>query len=206
MLKIVALISGGGSILEALLKACDDPNYPAEIVAVGSDTDAPGLDYAVARNIPTFIVRPEGFSSRKLWGKELLRVIRSHNVGVAKDKSLILSAGLMRILPKEFVDETSPNLINTHPALLPNFPGAHAVADAVAAGVKETGVTVHIIDAGIDTGPILKQATVAILDGENEHELHERIKQVERPLLVEVVRAIATGEISLESATNTKGE
>ncbi|MBN9612026.1 MAG: phosphoribosylglycinamide formyltransferase, partial [Actinobacteria bacterium] len=110
---------------------------------------------------------------------------------------LVVSAGLMRILPAGFVREFSPRLINTHPALLPLYPGAHAVRDAHAAGAVETGVTVHVIDEGVDTAPVLRQQGVAILPGETEDQLHERIKQVERPLLVEPVRAIAAGELKL---------
>ena len=103
----------------------------------------------------------------------------------------------MRVLPAGFVREFSPKLINTHPALLPLYPGAHAVRDALAAGATETGVTVHIIDEGVDTGPVLRQRSVQIRDGETEDELHERIKRIERPLLVETVRDIADGELNL---------
>lgn len=191
MLKVVVLISGGGSNLKALLDAATDSAYPARIVAVGSDTDALGLDYARAAGIPTFVVRPRDFDTRDAWGEAFAAEIRQHTPG------LVVSAGLMRVLPSEFVREFSPRLINTHPALLPLFPGAHAVRDALAAGATETGVTVHIIDEGVDTGPVLRQKSVAILAGESEAELHERIKHIERPLLVEAVRDIARGELPL---------
>lgn len=108
----------------------------------------------------------------------------------------------MRILPEPVVRALSPNLINTHPALLPAFPGAHAVRDALAAGVKQTGVTVHIIDEGVDTGPIIRQRAIDLEPGDTETSLHERIKVVERSLLVEVVRDIASQAIDLKEMTN----
>lgn len=194
MLKVVVLISGGGSNLKALLDAAAEPTYPAKVVAVGSDTDAAGLEYARAAGIDTFMVRPRDFENRDAWGEAFAAEIRTF----APD--LVVSAGLMRVLPGDFVREFSPRLINTHPALLPLFPGAHAVRDALAAGATETGVTVHIIDEGVDTGPVLRQRAVSILAEESEDELHERIKQIERPLLVDTVRDIATGALPLTPA------
>ena len=194
MLKVVVLISGGGSNLKALLDAAAEPTYPAKVVAVGSDTDAAGLEYARAAGIDTFVVRPRDFENRDAWGEAFAAEIRTF----APD--LVVSAGLMRVLPGGFVSEFSPRLINTHPALLPLFPGAHAVRDALAAGATETGVTVHIIDEGVDTGPVLRQRAVSILAEESEDELHERIKQIERPLLVDTVRDIATGALPLTPA------
>lgn len=191
MLKLAVLISGGGSNLKALIDATNEPGFPAQIVWVGADTDASGLAHAEAAGIPSGIVRPSDYGSRAAWGDALAAEIREYDV------DLVVSAGLMRILPAGFVSEFSPALINTHPALLPLFPGAHAVRDALAAGARETGVTVHIIDEGVDTGPVLRQATVSIADGEPEAELHERIKQQERPLLVATVRDIADGRIDL---------
>lgn len=191
MLKIVVLISGGGSNLKALLDACNDDGFPARIVAVGSDTNASGLEHAQKQNVPTFIVEPRDHPNRDAWGEALLKSVQEH----APD--LVVSAGLMRILPPRFVAALSPHLINTHPALLPLFPGAHAVRDALAAGAEETGVTVHIIDAGVDTGPVIRQASIFVRPGESEAELHERIKEIERPLLVETVREIALGTIQL---------
>lgn len=196
MFTIVVLISGGGSNLKALLEASDTGREPFRIVAVGSDTDAPGLAHAVTRGIPTFTVRPRDFENREAWGHALLTQIQAHT------PDLVVSAGLMRILPASFVTALSPHLINTHPALLPLYPGAHAVRDALAAGATETGVTVHVIDAGVDTGPVIRQASVSVRAGETEEELHERIKAVERPLLLETVRDIATGAIVLEDVTH----
>ena len=190
----MVLISGGGSNLKALLDAAAEPTYPAKVVAVGSDTDAAGLEYARAAGIDTFMVRPRDFENRDAWGEAFAAEIRTF----APD--LVVSAGLMRVLPGGFVREFSPRLINTHPALLPLFPGAHAVRDALAAGATETGVTVHIIDEGVDTGPVLRQRAVSILAEESEDELHERIKQIERPLLVDTVRDIATGALPLTPA------
>ncbi|MEB4614229.1 phosphoribosylglycinamide formyltransferase [Leucobacter sp. M11] len=192
MLRIVVLISGGGSNLLALLEATATPGFPAEIVAVGSDTDAAGLAYARERGIPHFTVRPADFADRPAWGEALLAEIGAHT------PDLVVSAGLMRILPPNVVSALSPHLINTHPALLPLYPGAHAVRDALAAGATRTGVTVHVIDAGVDTGPTIRQAAVDVRPGESEAELHERIKTLERPLLVDVVRDIATQKIILE--------
>lgn len=197
MLKLAVLISGGGSNLKALIDATEQPGFPARIVCVGADTEAPGLAHATAAGIPTFVVRPRDYGSREEWGQVLAAAIQEHGVGTGPEPGLVVSAGLMRILPGGFVREFSPNLINTHPALLPLFPGAHAVRDALAAGATETGVTVHIIDEGVDTGPVLRQKSVAILAGESEAELHERIKHIERPLLVEAVRDIARGELPL---------
>jgi len=197
VLKIAVLISGGGSNLKALLDAAAEPGFPARIVVVGSDTEASGLAHAQAAGVPTFVVRPSDYRSREEWGQVLAAALQEHGVGTGPDPGLVVSAGLMRILPAGFVRLFSPRLINTHPALLPLFPGAHAVRDALAAGAAETGVTVHVIDEGIDTGPVLRQARVTILPSESEEELHERIKEIERPLLVETVREIAEGALVL---------
>ena len=197
MLKVAVLISGGGSNLRTLLEACADPAFPARIACVGSDTDAPGLAHATAAGVPTFVVRPGDYHSREEWGEALAAAIQEHGVGTDPQPGLVVSAGLMRILPPGFVRAFSPRLINTHPALLPKFPGAHAVRDALAAGASETGVTVHVIDEGVDTGSVLRQAALAVGDGETEVELHERIKQLEHPLLVQTVRDIALGELAL---------
>ena len=200
MLKIAVLISGGGSNLKALIDATADPEFPARIVCVGSDTEAAGLDHARAAGIPTFVVRPRDSGTREEWGQVLAAAIQEHGVGSGPDAGLVVSAGLMRILPPGFVREFSPRLINTHPALLPAFPGAHAVRDALAAGAERTGVTVHVIDEGVDTGPVLRQAAVEVQPGETEDELHERIKELERPLLVQTVRDIALGQLTLPRA------
>lgn len=191
------MISGGGSNLNALLDAAASEDYPAKVVAVGSDTDATGFAHARAAGVPTFTVRPSDHATREAWGEALAAEIREHLDTPVEAQWLVVSAGLMRVLPEAFVREFSPRLINTHPSLLPSFPGAHAVRDALAAGAAETGVTVHVIDEGVDTGPVLHQRAVDIRPGESEAELHERIKRVERPLLVDTVRDIANGELDL---------
>ena len=150
--------------------------------------------------MPTFVVKPRDFASRAEWGAAMSDRIRSYGLDPSRD--LVVSAGLMRILPKDFVHEYSPRLINTHPALLPSFPGAHAVRDALAAGARTTGVSVHIVDEGVDTGPVLRQATVAVQPDDTEVSLHERIKELERPLLVQTVHDIASGTLNLSRETS----
>ena len=196
MLSIVVLISGSGSNLRALLEACDNPLFPAKILAVGSDKAAEGLSHAEEYGVPTFVVEPELFDSRENWSEVLLRNVQYHN------PDLVVLAGFMKVLPAGFVSALSPNLINMHPSLLPAFPGAHAVRDAIAAGASTTGATVHIVDAGVDTGPVLAQREVAVVAGVSEPELHEQIKAVERALIVEVVSEIAEGKLNLAERAN----
>ena len=191
MLKAVVLISGGGSNLKALLEATQDAQYPLQIVAIGADNDASGLAHADEYAIPSFVVSPGNFANRDAWAAELLARINDF----APD--IIILAGFMRILPASFVRAVSPRMINTHPSLLPLFPGAHGVRDAMMAGATETGVTIHIVDEGVDTGPHLAQAKVQILPEDTEDSLHERIKVEERRLLVQVVADIANGKIRL---------
>jgi phosphoribosylglycinamide formyltransferase-1 len=193
VLNLVVLISGAGSNLRALLEA---QGRAFRVAAVGADRDAAGLEHAHEYNVPTFVVDPGDFSSRKLWANAL-----GDKISATTDNPLIVSAGFMRILPEQFVRRFSPRLVNTHPALLPKFPGAHAVRDALAQQATETGVTVHIVDEGVDTGPVIRQERVPILPHDTERELHERIKEREHPLLVRTVNEIARGEIDLESLT-----
>ena len=196
MLSIVVLISGSGSNLRALLEACDNPLFPAKILAVGSDKAAEGLSHAEEYGVPTFVVEPELFDSREKWSEVLLRNVQYHN------PDLVVLAGFMKVLPARFVSALSPNLINMHPSLLPAFPGAHAVRDAIAAGASVTGATVHIVDAGVDTGPVLAQREVAVATGISESDLHEQIKTIERALIVEVVSEIAEGKLNLAERAN----
>lgn len=191
MLTIVALVSGGGSNLRALLEACDNPLFPARVRAVGSDRPALALEHAEQFSVPTFVLEPEKFSSKEQWADLLLRSIEFHK------PDLIVLAGFMRILPRPVVDALSPRIINIHPSLLPAFPGAHAVADALAAGATVTGATVHIVDNGVDTGPIIRQTEVPIPAGVSETQLHDLIREVEKKQLVEVVRDIAEGRVKL---------
>ena len=193
MLSVVVLISGSGSNLRALLEAAGDPRFPVRILAVGSDQAATGLEHAELFGIPTFLVSPSSFSNSSEWSAMLLNNIQFWN------PDLVVLAGFMKILPPEFVAALSPNLINTHPSLLPKYPGAHAVRDALADGATVTGVTIHVVDEGVDTGPQIAQAEVAVLPDETEHELHERIKVVERELLIKTVADIAKGRIDLKT-------
>jgi phosphoribosylglycinamide formyltransferase-1 len=193
VIGVVVLISGSGSNLRALLDATLDPTFPMRVLAVGADNPCDGLEHAELFGIPTFVVSPTNFESREAWAEMLLENVNYF------EPDLTVLAGFMRVLPANFVQALSPRLINTHPSLLPNFPGAHAVRDALAAGSTETGVTIHIVDEGVDTGPQLAQERLAILADETEHELHDRIKEIERKLLVGVVRDIADGRIQLDT-------
>lgn len=192
MLSVVVLISGSGSNLLALLKAAENPLYPVKVVAVGSDKDAPGLEHAELFEVDTFIVEPSRFQDKELWAKTLLSNVLHHQ------PDLVVLAGFMKILPESFVKALEGKLINTHPSLLPDFKGAHAVRDALQAGAKKTGVTIHYVDAGVDTGPIIVQQELSIHEGESESELHERIKVIERALLVETIEKLALAKSAKE--------
>ncbi|GAA2987752.1 phosphoribosylglycinamide formyltransferase-1 [Microbacterium terrae] len=194
MLTVAVLISGAGSNMRALLDAAADPDYPAQIIVVGADREADGFAHAEEYGIPSFMVPFAQFDSREAWGEEL-----GAQLAVWQPDLIVLS-GLMRLLPAALVDQWAPRMINTHPAYLPEFPGAHGVRDALAADVSQTGASVIIVDNGVDSGPILAQERVPVLPGDDEHSLHERIKPVERRLLIDVVRRIATGELDLETA------
>ena len=195
MLTVAVLISGTGSNLRALLDAADDPDYPARVVVVGADRQADGLEHAEAYGIPAFTVPYSAYASREDWGAELDAQLRVWN------PDLIVLSGLMRLLPAAVVDAWAPRVINTHPAFLPEFPGAHGVRDALAAGAPQTGASVIVVDNGVDSGPILAQERVPVLPDDDEHTLHERIKPVERRLLIDVVRRVATGELVLAAAS-----
>ena len=195
MLTVAVLISGTGSNLRALLDAAADPEFPARIVVVGADREADGFAHAEEYGIPTFMVPFAQFASREEWGAELATQLD------VWQPDLVVLSGLMRLLPADLVDAWSPRIINTHPAYLPEFPGAHGVRDALAADVAQTGASVIIVDNGVDSGPILAQERVPVLPGDDEHALHERIKPVERRLLIDVVRRIATGDLDLAAAS-----
>lgn len=195
MLTVAVLISGTGSNLRALLEAARHPDFPARVIVVGADREADGLAHAEEFGIPSFTVPWHEHDSREAWGEELGRQLAVWN------PDLVVLSGLMRLLPASLVAQYSPRLINTHPAFLPEFPGAHGVRDALASGADETGASVIVVDDGVDTGPILAQERVPILDGDTEHSLHERIKPVERRLLIDVVRAIADGDLALSPSS-----
>lgn len=195
MLRVVVLISGGGSNLRALLEACEHDGFPARVVAIGADRDADGLAYADEFGIPSFVVPFGAFASREEWGDELLTQVRQW------DADLVVLSGFMRLLPPRVVAALAPTLLNTHPAYLPEFPGAHAVRDALAAGATETGASVIVVDEGVDSGPIVAQRRIPVLPDDTETRLHERIKVVERELLIDAVRAVADRTIDLEALT-----
>lgn len=186
--RIVLLASGGGTLAQAVMLAVAKGTLNLEIIAVISDRKAPVLNLAREYGYATSLVEYSTFDNRDNWGRALAEEIAKLN------PDLVVSLGFMRILPALFVEQF--RIINTHPALLPLFPGAHAVRDALAAGVKETGSTVHWVDAGVDTGKVISQVSVAILSGDTEESLHERIKIEERKLIVETLTRYAeTGEI-----------
>jgi len=192
VLSLVVLISGGGSNLRSLLEACQDAEYPARVVAIGADRDADGLDLGEEFGVSTFTVPYSSFDSREAWGDELLAVIRQWS------PDLVVLSGFMRLLPARVVAALSPHLLNTHPAYLPEFPGAHGVRDALAAGVPETGASLIVVDTGVDDGPIVAQERVPVLPDDTEDSLHARIKIVERRLLVQAVLDIANGNTNLK--------
>lgn len=176
--RILVLASGSGTLLQALL---DSPAADS-IVAVGSDTaEAFALERAADAQIDAFVVSPAEYADRAAWNDALLAMLNEY----APD--LIVSAGFMRIMGPQIIEAFRGRIINTHPALLPAFPGAHGVRDALAYGVKVTGCTVHYVDEGVDTGRIIAQRAIEVLADDTEDSLHERIKQAERELLVQVV-------------------
>lgn len=183
---VVVLASGSGSLLRALIEATTAPDYPARIVAVGVDRTCAAAEHAAAAEIPCLRVALPDFADRAGWDAALTEAVAEYR------PDLVVSAGFMKLLGSVFLDRFGGRIINTHPALLPAFPGAHGVRDALEYGVRVTGSTVHLVDAGIDTGPILAQEAVQVRSDDDEATLHERIKIVERRLVVEVVAAAAT--------------
>jgi phosphoribosylglycinamide formyltransferase-1 len=180
------LVSGAGTNLQALLDACRDPAYGAEVVAVGADRDGiEGLARAERAGLPTFVHRVKDHDTREEWDATLTASCRSH------DPDLVVSAGFMKLAGSTFLDAFGGRYVNTHPALLPSFPGMHGPADALAYGVKVTGATLFVVDPGVDTGPIVAQATVPVEDDDDVDSLHERIKVAERAMLVATVGRMA---------------
>jgi phosphoribosylglycinamide formyltransferase 1 len=180
--RLMVLVSGEGTNLQALIDAADDPGYGAAIVAVGSDR--PGiraLDRASAGGIPSFIVPLKNYQTREQWDEALTKACQTYR------PDLIVLAGFMKLVGKRFLHAFGGRCVNTHPALLPSFPGTHGVRDALDHGVKVTGCTVLIVDDGVDTGPIVAQAGVPVHEDDDEKTLHERIKVAERVLLVDTV-------------------
>ena len=192
VLKLVVLISGTGSNLRALLEASEDAEFPARVVAIGAPRDCEGLGLGEEFGIPAFTVPFTAYESREAWGAALIEQVRRW------DPDLVILSGLMRLVPPSVVDAFSPGLVNTHPAYLPEFPGAHAVRDALAAGATETGASLIVVDDSVDGGPIIAQERVPVLPGDTETSLHDRIKPVERRLLIQAVLDIANSHLDLK--------
>ena len=192
-LELVVLVSGSGTLLQALL---DDPRRGThfEVVGVGADRDCTGLERAFRAGVPTFTVDVADFPTRTDWDAALSDAIERAFGDSFDDESvrtLVVSAGFMKIIGAATLG--AHDVINTHPALLPSFPGAHGVRDALAYGVKVTGTTCHFVDAGVDTGPIITQRVVEIAPDDTEDSLHERIKVQERQMLADVVTTLSAG-------------
>lgn len=185
--RVVVLVSGIGTLLQSLIDAMVDPMFPAHVVAVGADRDGvPALDRAAKAGIPTFVVRLADYQGRPAWDRALTAA------AAAYEPDLIVLAGFMRLVGPEFLARFGGRTVNTHPALLPAFPGQHPVRDALDHAVKVTGATLMFADADVDAGPIIAQVPVEIAPDDDEETLHERIKTVERALLVETVRRLVT--------------
>ncbi|HET9777663.1 MAG TPA: phosphoribosylglycinamide formyltransferase [Propionibacteriaceae bacterium] len=185
--RLVVLVSGTGTLLQALIDACADPEYGAEIVAVGSDRPGiQGLQRARRAKIPTFLESLQDHASRAEWDRALTEDVAAYQ------PDLVISAGFMKLVGPEFLARFEGRMINTHPTLLPSFPGTHGPRDALAYGVKVTGATVFLVDAGIDSGVILDQRAVPVADDDTVETLHERIKVAERELLVMITHQLVT--------------
>lgn len=184
--RLVVLVSGSGTNLQALLDACTDSAYGARVVGVGADrSGVPALERADRAGVPTFVSRVGDFASRQDWDRALARTVAD------LDPDLVVLAGFMKLVGVDFVAEHGGRTVNTHPALSPSFPGMRGPADALAYGVKVTGCTLFVVDAGVDTGPIVAQSVVPVQDDDTAETLHERIKGAERSMLVESVGRLA---------------
>lgn len=180
--RLVVLVSGTGSNLQALIDACADPAFGADVVAVGADRrGTQAVERAKQAGIATFELSVRDFPSREEWDRAFTEQVLAHH------PDLVVSAGFMKLAGKTFLDAFGGRYVNTHPALLPSFPGMHGAADALEYGVKVTGATLFVVDSGVDTGPIVAQTAVPVLDHDDSTTLHERIKAAERAMLVETV-------------------
>ncbi|WNM25989.1 phosphoribosylglycinamide formyltransferase [Demequina capsici] len=199
--RLVVLVSGTGSVMQALLDAVADEAFGARVAAVVSDRAEVGaLAIAEEARIPTAVVRPGDFPDRRTWDEALARTIASF------DPDLLVCAGFMRLLGAPVLSRWPGRIVNTHPALLPSYPGAHAVRDALAGGAKVTGCTVMLVDEGVDTGPILAQAAVDVRDNDTEESLHTRIKAIERGLVVNTVGRMVRDGWTLNGRVATLGQ
>jgi phosphoribosylglycinamide formyltransferase 1 len=197
--RLVVLVSGTGTNLQALIDASGDPAYGAVVVAVGADRDGiAALDRAKSAGIATFSLKVGDFPTREAWDEALASACAEYR------PDLIVCAGFMKLVGKAFLDRFGGRCLNTHPALLPSFPGMHGVRDALEYGVKVTGCTVFIVDEGVDAGPVLAQACVPVHDDDDEATLHERIKVAERALLVDTVGRMAREGWSAGGGTGRK--
>ncbi len=184
--RLVVLVSGAGTNLQAILDACADPGYGAEVVAVGADRDdIEGLARAGRAGVPTFTHKVRDFESRQEWDAQLTASVASY------EPDLVVLAGFMKLVGADFLEGFAGRVVNTHPALCPSFPGTTGPADALAYGVKVTGATLFVVDAGVDTGPIVAQTVVPVEDDDDVESLHERIKVAEREMLVDSIGRLA---------------
>ncbi|WP_370636089.1 phosphoribosylglycinamide formyltransferase [Aeromicrobium sp. Leaf350] len=183
---VVVLVSGSGTNLQALLDACDDPAYGVRVAAVGADREGiAGLERAEAAGVPTFVLRVSDFETREAWDVALADRVAAHA------PELVVLAGFMKLTGPAFLARFGGRTLNAHPALSPSFPGMHGPRDALEHGVKITGATLFLVDEGVDTGPIVAQVAVPVLDDDTVDSLHERIKTSERGMLVEWVGRLA---------------
>jgi phosphoribosylglycinamide formyltransferase-1 len=195
-LRVVVLVSGTGTNLQALLDAADDPAYGVEVVAVGADRDGiEGLTRAERHGVPTFVRRVADAESRAAWDAEFTDTVAAY------EPDLVVLAGFLKLFGSAYLARFGGRTLNTHPALSPSFPGMHGPADALAYGVKVSGCTLFIVDAGMDTGPIVAQTAVPVLDDDTADSLHERIKAEERRMLVDTVGRIARGGFTVDGRT-----
>jgi phosphoribosylglycinamide formyltransferase 1 len=191
--RLVVLVSGSGTNLQALVDACADPAYGARVVAVGADReDIEGLARADRAGIPTFVRRVGHFTSRDHWDRALADTVANF------EPDIVVLAGFMKLVGTELLARFPGRVVNTHPALCPAFPGTTGPADALAYGVKVTGATLFVVDAGVDTGPIIAQTVVPVLDDDTSATLHERIKVAERTMLVDTIGRMARDGWELE--------
>jgi phosphoribosylglycinamide formyltransferase-1 len=198
--RLVVLVSGDGTNLQALIDACADPAYGAEVVAVGAGrADIEGLARAERAGIATFVCKLGDHATRQEWDAALSDAV------AAPEPDLVVLAGFMKLVGSAFLARFEGRVLNTHPALCPSFPGTSGPADALAYGVKVTGATLFVVDAGVDTGAIVAQTTVAVADDDDVESLHERIKEAERTMLVDSVGRAAREGMSMSGRRVTFG-
>ena len=191
--RLVVLVSGSGTNLQALLDACEDPAYGATVVGVGADRyDIEGLARAERAGIPTFVKQLSQHESREAWDRALTRAVAGF------EPDLVVLAGFMKLVSEDFLESFPQRVVNTHPALSPSFPGTRGPADALAYGVKVTGCTLFVVDPGVDTGQIIAQRVVDVLEDDTVETLHERIKTAERGMLVDSVGRMSREGWSVE--------